>query len=348
MSNTIVLLLSDHRLPNLKFFQFLTNTKKINPDSNTNYILIGTDKTYKLKYHEHVAMALKITEDKYVHWLVSPESYEKTSLSLKGYLSQIKRSTNFFLNITTGTKMMALAAKDTFEKYVVNTPSHSLETYYIPINSENIHQIYPSLIEQEFKASLSLKEYTTSYGFKINENRSPRHLSLAEANEYWKLIKDNNYSSSNIASPFPKAGDLWEHIVFHKIASNLNLSESAIALNIDIKPIHSRIKGTEDKHELDIIFIKNDRLYIIECKDLSHQEQNASKFPSKKVRDYIYKSNSINQNLGLYAKSFIVILCPFKPNKDQQKSLDKFSKISNIKIIIAQDFEGKKFTDLIR
>lgn len=89
-------------------------------------------------------------------------------------------------------------------------------------------------------------------------------------------------------------GGWFEEFVFQKIKEEKNISEDSIALNVHIE------KGN-DKNELDVVYIENNRLHVIECKSFVEGKEGA-----KVLNDALYKLQAIMKSkFGLNALPYL-------------------------------------------
>ena len=131
-------------------------------------------------------------------------------------------------------------------------------------------------------------------------------------------------------------GEWFEQYVYNEIKKDFHLDDTKILmgvkLNKEIKDIETNILKqllqTEDvqsalpKNEIDVIFMYNGRIYVIECKtsivDIKENKlgQNGEKIIKSNEINFlgetIYKADSINNKFGLFAKSFIFTMTDFK------------------------------------
>ncbi|WCL82136.1 DUF1887 family CARF protein [Saprospira sp. CCB-QB6] len=334
--NTIVLLLSKQALPNLSFVKLL---KAQNTQINR-YILIGSDYTTKNKFHFHLTEALGLKQTEYELWKVDAESYAQAQKDLSQQLKQEKNKEpqKFWLHLTGGTKMMSMAAQDSFKNHVQKDKSLKLGSYYMPLGGKSIHK----MTGQKKKISLNytLKEYFTSYGFDIQAEKPI--CSAKEMNAYWKCLKENDFNLKAAALKKYKIqhkdnAALWEELIYHKIKSSFKLSEDQIALSLKISSKYrtlKHLKETDNDNELDVVFILEDKLYIIECKSSKSISNRTIKTTAQ---DAIYKLAAIKEGLGLHATGIVAILAGDKLDGASLERIELQGKAMNNKFVEAQD-----------
>ena len=130
-------------------------------------------------------------------------------------------------------------------------------------------------------------------------------------------------------------GEWFELYVYNKVKHDFALDDSKILmgvkLNKDVKDNESiivkkllqteHVQQAKPDNEIDVIFMFNGNIYIIECKssiiDVKEVEIEKNGQITKKMKEdnilgeTIYKSDSIKNKFGLYAKSYICTLTNF-------------------------------------
>lgn len=335
--NTVVLLLSKQALPNLSFVKLL----KAQNSPIQRYILIGSDFTEKNKFHLHLIEALGLKEGEYELWKIDAESYAQAKKDLAQQLAQAQHQAaqKFWLHLTGGTKMMAMAAQDSFKKHSKTTKSVQLGSYYMPFGGKVLHKIYPQAKSKKIaQLDFTLKEYFGAYGYKIKP-QAPK-LSPTQVEEIWTQLQTDNFDKSQAIkmAKLPKSGDFWEEIIYNFVKQKYQLEEQQIACGLEFKPLDGKKRGNEDGNELDIVFLKNDQLYIIECKALNGEGEGQKKFPGKTmVYPAIYKAAALSQNLGLNANNFLAVACPISPAASSKKRINVLDKEQNVQTFFAQE-----------
>ncbi len=171
------------------------------------------------------------------------------------------------------------------------------------------------------------------------------------------------------------SGEWFEEYVGTRIKNDLQLSDDNILVGTtyyktitpkqDLNSV-SDLLGTEDcdkkiDNELDVIFVKDNTFYVIECKTsiitrefvqkrkngklVSDENGQPIMMPKEKniLGETIYKSDALNKKFGLFAKSYIFTLTDLKryvendSNKqNNMMNLIKRASLSNIKIVDRQ------------
>lgn len=165
-------------------------------------------------------------------------------------------------------------------------------------------------------------------------------------------------------------GEWFEEYIGAKIKCDLELTDNQILVGTQIRkdvPLRQELNsvptllGLEEKeeglgNEMDVMFVKDNRFYVIECKtsiiatiskprrNKDEKEQqlmdNTIKEEKNILGETIYKSDALRTKFGLFAKSYIFTLSDLKQyvandnNKAKHMSdLLKRASLSNIKIV---------------
>lgn len=130
-------------------------------------------------------------------------------------------------------------------------------------------------------------------------------------------------------------GEWFEQYIYNKVQQDFGLDDTKILmgvkLNKDVKDYESitvkkllqieAVQQAKPDNEIDVIFMFNGSIYIIECKssiiDMKEMEVEKNGQTIKKIKEdnilgeTIYKSDSIKTKFGLFAKSYICTLTNF-------------------------------------
>lgn len=326
MSNILVSLVSEQTIPNVLFvkemsyidFYYFISTEEMEKKNKTFDIIATSNiKSYKI---------LTISED--------------DNIKIEKKLSEIEfnDSDKIFINITCGTKIMSMVVYEYYKSKGIG------EIFYLPIKKNKIIKLFPytQIKERNIDVKLSLKEYLSSYGIKMSgdpnillekeysklefifynfkdskffdnfknvlndlrnyrndkkikkiniENRKDINNFLVELN--YKNIKELDKDKLEFFT-----GGWFEEYIYLLIKNKLNLNNSDIAVNISI------FRGDNVQNEIDVFFIFNNTLYVVECKTVMYDSLTERDITT----DTLYKLSSINKDFGLDVKSYIVTL----------------------------------------
>ena len=206
--------------------------------------------------------------------------------------------------------------------------------FYLPIGKNSYQQIFPYQInarEEKFSYRISLKDYFTAYGIKVNfynrtiksadytdkllhyyltshfPNSLMRRLRLLRNNKKISInteirtflseidfsTAENDYLSKSEIQYL--TGGWFEEFCYNLIKEKLNLDSSQIGFNL-------HISHNNAQNELDVAFIRDNALNVIECKTvLINKDRNL-------INDTLYKITALRKDFGIFAKSYLFTL----------------------------------------
>lgn len=356
----LVSLVSDQTIPNVELIKEFGNEVR-------KYLFISTK-----KMREKLEWILKSSNiDKYD--VIEVDAFDAVDIENK--LSQEKfGDEEIILNITGGTKLMSLIANEFF-KDIGST------IYYVTGYDKTYIKLFPNRGKRLFKLKkeLSLDDYLIAYGFDIKRSVPHKDIETAskifqayintentdltkifepirirrgrkmliESDDLKQFLKNAEY---NVQTELSKkdtkylSGDWLEEYIYFMIKKELNLSDTEISTGINLLK-----KSTQN--EIDIIFIYDHKLYIIECKTSIFDKRTIKRIRDGKeveenkefnlLPEIIYKSDALRSEFGLFAKTSILTLEEIKnddgsPINGYETHFDR-AKLSNIKIISRRD-----------
>lgn len=223
--------------------------------------------------------------------------------------------------------------------------SLSVEEYLIAygfnVKKSEVSQVNKDVTEKIF--SMYIDKSINNYWETINQLRSFRSKGVKS-----DAMNDNISELINRMGLIPQksgvlnaeevkfmTGEWFEQYIYNKVKEDFGLDESKILmgvkLNKEVKDNESitvkKLLQTDDvqqakpDNEIDVIFMFNGNIYIIECKssiiDVKEVEIEKNGQITKKMKEdnilgeTIYKSDSIKNKFGLFAKSYICTLTNF-------------------------------------
>jgi len=361
----LVSLVSDQTIPNVELIKEFDDISK--------YLFIYTpQKTRQLKW---IIEATNLSED--IIDKIEVNAFDIADIEKKLNAFNFDEA-EYIVNITGGTKLMILVVQEFFKNI-------GAKIFYITGQNKEFIKVFPSIGKRKYalKSSLTLREYLTSYGFEY-KNTSPSKDKAqskrlfdffidAKKEELIKLIEpirlmrgrnfpiDNqnlndfleeiNYQVENntLNKKDTKylSGDWFEEFIYYKIKNELNLSDDEIATGIQIKKENT-------PNEIDVIFVFNHQLYIIECKTsiierrkitvirngVKQEEEKDIKF----LPGILNKSDALRNKFGLYAKTSIITLETIKDNDNKplpgyESHLER-AKLWRIQVISRNDLKS--------
>ena len=283
-----------------------------------------------------------------------------------------KEFNKIFVNITGGNKIMSLAAYRFFDKFdddkveMVYLPIGSVNykrikplgkngrALDVPLKVRMSVDEYFRSLGVEYEASEPLKPELSKYIFELYLKDDSKMIEVTrllrrfrensrdlkkikQTDEYGKIktllgemginIDDGEYNLKKRRWVDFFSGGWFEEYVYSKIRE---MCVDDVKLNVLIKR-DTKIKDVEN--EFDVVFIKNNNLYVVECKtgDMSSYE----------TTNALYKVAQLNHDLGLAAKSYFVSLSKDLLDGNTKKSLQARSKLLRVKFIFRDDIESK-------
>jgi len=323
---TLVSIISEQPIPNLLFI--LEKKSEINK-----HIFITTRLSEERGIADRLIRLGGIAEDDVKKVEVIEDSlrdiYEKLSAA------NLPSKEHYVLNLTGGTKIMTLGVSRFFEKY-------NPESFYTPINKNLYKRITPFEQDGEvfpFRYSLNLRGYLSAFGFEVekeglapwitndlasriyNLNGSPSNQFLLNS---LRASRRNYTPSSGVVSgslisqvykrikwPVEKTAKTieenlnflisgwWEAYAYYRIKKDLNLELDSIFASCVIN------RGGKINNEFDVVFVYNNRLFVIECKTGFERRKFTDEFNKT-----VYKLAALRRELGLKITAFLFILDP--------------------------------------
>ncbi len=299
--------------------------------------------------------------------------YEEIYKTIRKHL---KNDVNYHVNLAGGTRYMALAVQQVFEKF-------NATFYYVQVtNNQIVSTIFDDSVNDgddiihNIGYHMTIAEYLRVHDIKhdIDESvpdNSHCHSPLRtreDTQKFFDMFSQNKFSGSDYKTmellrlnyrgkkkidinevekngikdkpPVPGLGDLLEHLSFNpEDGSKLTKHELDYLtggwfeeyiyylIKEHIKPddiaIGVRIKRGETKHdnELDVVFTKNNKFFVIECKTGIETE--------RLFNEIVYKACAIKEALlGVSIHSYI-----FSLKEDKDGSLSRIAKNMGITFV---------------
>jgi len=370
----LVSLVSDQTIPNLELIKEFY-------DEIDEYIFISTKQMKsQLKW---IVNASKLQNYKEIEVNAFDMNDIETKLNNFGF-----EDNEYLVNITGGTKLMILIVDDFFRKI-------GAKIIYVTGYKKQYIKVFPSVGKREFllETKLTLNEYLTAYGFEIKASdlfkskidalkMLEAFLSIPEELlEYFSKLQERrgdnttignidglqNFLDKLIFTPTNPnkltkyetryiTGDWFEEWVYYKVKNELNLNDNEIGIGYQL------LKDNVP-NELDVLFIYEHKLYIIECKtSFYHLQKEIIEIKGEKkenlkkrnlLPEIIYKSDSLRSKFGLFADTSIFTLGLIKDEsgnilKEHSKHIER-AELSRIKIISRKDIlDNLSIKDLLK
>lgn len=312
MTRILVSIMSDHAVPNYLYMREEQGTYD-------EMVFISTQQTLKVGAEKNIESALGMVPESIRRIEVSNDNFTDIIASLE--TAQFDPTCEYIVNLTGGTKMMALAVRDYFKSL------EHVSFVYVPIG-KNEYLTLDDGKTHTINYRLSLKEFFALYGMSYEcSSVDPQNQEEKEriVNDAFKKIRKHEYSidadprmqnAQNLVTPELKrfwGGEWFEVFVYNRIRRGHNLPDEAIAQGIKIYPILSPVNNTNSNdNEVDVAYMLDNRLHVIECKALSN-----SKNARNLVHNYLYKLAAIAKDFGLRPVTHLALLCPLNTFSDK-------------------------------
>lgn len=330
MSKTIVSILSDHLLPNFLFLKEMEG-------QYSDLLFVSTPQMEMQEKAMHLEVALGRKEGSVRRIVVANDNYKEILDALRA--EQLSGSVEYVVNITGGTKTMSLAVHEYFCQF-------NASFVYVPIG-KNSYYDFSTDQTHSLDYRVSLNEYFTLYGLAydydndlICDAQRPFNLFNEQKMSNFYLTEELRYAQK---APRPElrrylGGEWFEEYVYLRIKRDFKLRDEDIAKSVKI----CRLSSTSNDNELDVVFVKDNALYVIECKV---SMTGYGKEPKSVVDEYLYKLAAISKDFGLRVNSYIFTLHQmWRFAKATQENMNKRMRILGIRDII----DGPKLTQPLK
>ncbi|NIA10560.1 MAG: DUF1887 family protein [Nitrospiraceae bacterium] len=315
MSNVLVSLVSEQVIPNVLFIEEMKRRK----NDVQMYLFVSTELMENKGKTSCIISGSHIEKSKTKTIKVVEDSIEDINCNLMKFSEELSGEDDVIVNLTGGTKIMSIGVYNFFKEMGANI-------YYLPIGKNICKRM--SLTSYQLNFRISLEDYLTSHGIKI---ASDDINSILKSNEYTKGFfsdfLDNKFDMvSKLGGVINKNGLIdeeaklfleeinfgaeeneqldvdeikyltlggWlEEYTYSLIKEKLQLGENEIGLNI-------QISHKDSPNELDVMFVLENTLYVVECK---------TSLSKGMLAKTLYKISALKNNYGLSAKSYVFTL----------------------------------------
>lgn len=336
MSKILVSLLSKYLQPNFLFIKEM--------DGKFDKLLFVTTKEMeneKNKSSKFLCDALRIKHDKVN--LVTVIEDDESNISSK--LTEVGFGDNddYIVNLTGGTKVMSIVTY----RFFCNFPN--VQLYYIPEGKNEIKRLDGKTEAIPLSYRMNLNEY-----FTINRLRYEAEMDfdynevfVNKLFEQFKAVGFNRYKVSkfrnahNLQSPKEKvfySGQWFEDYSYYRLKRQFQLDDDCICRGAKIYSDSSALKtGNTNDNEVDVMFVRDNKLYIFECKQ-SLKKGNASEKDT--LDSYMYKLAAIAKDFGLRVNSYILTLHRSSTLSEQlkQNAKRRCELLGLKKVLTSEDF----------
>lgn len=334
-NRVLVSILSDNNIPNYLFI------KEMEGRWDT-LVFISTSKMDDRR--RHIITTLGVENDAVTCVTIDSDDYNKSLAELSDKLAD-NEGDAFLVNLTGGTKMMSLAVYKCFSAF------ERADFFYVSQSATKYHSLSEG-VSYSLDYRVSLEEYFGLYGIRISREEAlikPAAQTFSEFNTVRNCNYRLTYEMYNASSPSLDLsaedrryyGGAWfEEYSYLRIKKDLSITdERCIAHSVKI---YQDDMATQNSNELDVVFIKNNQLCVVECK--VGMTGYASKQTAKDtIEQYLYKSAAISKDFGIKVKPYIFTI--HNMNKLSPASLDAISKrcdVLGVTMIGRRELSSKK------
>lgn len=282
---TLLSVISDHNIPNLLV------AKHYQPER---HIFLTTQQMQQRA--KHLKKALNLSSKNLISINIPDEDFKGIQDVLAAHISKIN---NFpiIINLTGGTKLMALSIYDFFTN-LVSTNHENVKFVYLPINSNEIIIINGHKREKLTSKIETVVEYLHTYGIDILCHRDP-----AQKDHVFAIFKTKQKQQfppivNQITHDYLNRGEWFEDYLYWKIKSDMQLDNSHIKCGVKIRldEDSSHLIPHYNDNEIDVLFVFKNNLYIVEAKTRMKKDFQTQVY---------YKLASFYLNMGLSAKTYL-------------------------------------------
>jgi len=328
MKNILVSSISDQLIPNYLLYTELS-------DTIDGHIIITTPLMNKKGVYQNFVNCLDSSKPIISVELDNFKDFEGISNKIAEELSDTE-GLRFYVNLTGGTKVMAFAVMNHFQKL-------DSKMFYVGIGDNSYQEILPvQQAEHKFKEPISLKNYLKLYGLDAEyDNRCI--LSKKKTIELFKVVEVFDYNALSVNKILRAIesedktslgkyyrGEWFEEYTYHLLKETLGLGDEQIAFNVKLRRNQQDIN---EDNQYDVMFVKNNKLYVVECKS-SVGKRNEGK---NNMEPMLYKLAAVVKDMGIQVTPIFAALAPL----DKEKWMEKRAFILGVKLLGAEKFENK-------
>lgn len=320
MKNILITIVSEQTIPNVLFIKEMQH--KVD-----RFLFISTPTMETRGKTNAIITACHLSHKKTKRIVVSETKPSQMSKQLREWIDFQYAENHFLVNLTGGTKMMALAIHSLFKSY-------STDFYYLPIGKNSIIQVLDNFEEVEMALvfRLSLHEYLKANGLQYSVKTGMMYT-REQCNQLFFEWKKNNFQLASFPLQLANKitglelhwenapGEWFEEFIFYEIREKYSLTNTQISASVMIftdanSPLHD--------NEFDVMWVHENELFVAECKVA------LGKVPGIAVLKPLYKLSALSKNFGLKTNSYLHTLSKAKPLSDNLKRKLKILNISDI------------------
>ncbi|MBW6536422.1 MAG: DUF1887 family protein [Mariniphaga sp.] len=332
MESILVSIISDQTIPNLLIIKELSGLYD-------RQVFISTprmEKEGKSRWIENAASVAPGTTERIV---VDENNWTDINEKLTNF--NWPENAEYAVNLTGGTKVMTLA----IYQYFAKPASHVI---YVPIGKNCYEELYPNKnsLTVPIETRLNVKEYLIAHGISYTQKTEFKKR-FDELKKIFKSYKNKGYNIDNLFDGYPAewknyfTGEWFEEYLFYFIKKDLTLDQDDIVSGVKLNHNENQYSLKNDQ-ELDIVFTRNNELYILEAK-VSIGRKDLKK---DLLYQIMFKLSAVNKNFGLRSHPYVVTMANTEErSKDFQTDLLRKARVLGIKKIVDRnDLNNRNFS----
>lgn len=334
MSRVLVSILSDNNIPNFLFIKEMEGKW----DS---LVFVSTAQMFERA--NQIVNTLGVDEECVISITIDAEDYNKSldDLAVKFPLGS---EDAYMVNLTGGTKVMSIAVYN----YFLSTLG--AEFFYVSQSATKYHSL-SSRSSHLLNYRLSLEEYFGLYGITIRREDAlikPAEQTFSEFNAVrnrgfrltYKMFHANELVELSPEDRRYYGGAWFEEYAYLRIKKDLAIDDDrCIARSVKI---YKDGANANNINELDVAFLKNNQLYVVECK-VGMAGYAAKQEAKDTIEQYLYKIAAITKDFGIRVKPYIFTIHNIdRLSETSREHINKRCQMLNVKIIERSELSSKK------
>ena len=283
--------------------------------------------------------SLNIPEEEVKKVFISAYDIRETEAALKA--ENFSKEPTYYINITGGNKLMTLYTYSFFQNY-------NAKMFFFPDNQKHFIELGEENNIIPLTEELSLREYVKAHGLEIFESaRRGRPFEESKRLMQKYIAKNGNinripevkFASRNLNTEDKVfySGGWYEEYIYYSLKRGLNIPDNQIAMKI-------KIRGRHSTNEYDIIFVKNDKIYVVECKAYFGKGN-----LKNKIENDLYKLAALEDEFGMRARALYFTTFDIAGRDPHvNEVIKKRAKELKIKLFQMEDMINEKFIKEIK
>ncbi len=247
----------------------------------------------------------------------------------------------YYVNISGGNKLMSIFTANYFKKF-------NAKIFFLPDNKRYMVQLGNENEIIPLREELTLQEYVRSHGLKIFESEREMRSFVESKRLMEQYIKfdgninrvpdvkyANRYSRNEDKEYY--SGGWFEEYTYGVLKKHLELPDSQIAMKV-------KIENQYTNNEYDVMFVKHDRIYVVECKAYFGKGNLKAK-----IEHDLYKLAALDDEFGLQSKGLYFTTFDIAGRAEHDnKVLMKRAKDLGIVVFQMRDLIADRFVGVVK